>query len=302
MKTKYLIALGFTVVVVCGVVLTSNFLDTSTISEVGDLALVNEASHNELPIEQEQTRALFNGPEVTQSQIEEALEQIKDRVRVDQTESTLSELEELVGRYDEMSHAEKRDFLTSYATYFLKNSQYDDARYFYEQILQLPDLDYTNRLAILQMLARISMASEDWESFLVYNDQYFDEGGGYNWVVTGNLIRAFQQLGNFNAAGEALLLHFETGIHPEYDGSNEQYQRLYGRIDSIPLDMSDYENAIVVAEKMTEQFDRPQNWKVLSELYNANDDVTKFNQTIESARAKGFIDGSGNWIHESLSQ
>lgn len=302
MKTKYLIALGFIVAVVSGFILTSNVLNTSTTEEVGDLASVNETSHNEVSIEPEKTRALINSPEVTQSQIEETLEQIKDRVRVDQIESTLSELEELVGRYDEMSHAEKRELLTAYATYFLRNSQYDDARYFYEQILQLPDLDYTNRLAILQMLARISIASEDWESFLIYNDQYFDEGGGYNWVVTRNLISAFQQLGNFNAAGEALLLHFETGIHPEYDGSNEQYQRLYGRIDSIPLDMSDRESAIVVAEKMIEQFDRPQNWKILSELYNANDDVINFNQAIESARAKGFIDVSGNWIDKSLSQ
>lgn len=302
MQTKYFIALGLIVVAVCGVILISNVLDTSITEEIGDLASVNEASLGEQSSESEETGALFNGPEVTQTQIEEALEEIQNRVRVDQTESTLSELEELVRRYDEMSHAEKRDLLTAYATYFLRASQYADARYFYEQILQLPDLDYTNRLAILQMLARISMASEDWEGFLVYNDQYFKEGGGYNWVVTGNLIRAFQQLGNFNAAGEALLLHFETGIHPEYDGSYEQYQRLYGRIDSIPLDMSDRESAVQVAEKMTEQFDRPQNWKTLSELYNANDDVMNFNQAIESARARGFIDGSGNWIDEGLSQ
>ncbi|MDP3517008.1 MAG: hypothetical protein Q8S94_07560 [Pseudohongiella sp.] len=302
MKTKSLIVLTCIVIVVLVLAQISNISDPPATGETDGVAPVTDTSLPEQLVDSEPAGSLVNGPEVTQSQIEEMLKHIANRSDEVQTESTIGELDDLVERYDEMSHAEKRDLLTSFATLFLRNSQYADARYLYEQILQLPDLDYTNRLAILQMLARISIASEDWEGFLVYNDQYFDEGGGYNWVVTGNLIRAFQQLENFDAAGEAVLLHIETGIHPEYDGSDAQYQRLYERIDSIPLDMSDRSNAVLVAEKMAELFDRPQNWRILSQLHTANNDTTNFNQVIESARAKGFVDSAGNWIDEKATQ
>ncbi|MEX0738324.1 MAG: hypothetical protein WD071_03175 [Pseudohongiella sp.] len=285
-----------------------NVTDTATTEQSYELILALETLPNELlaagsastTTEPGNTRT--NNLEVTQRQLKTALTEIRDRQILDQSDSALSDLDELIQRYDEMSHAEKRDLLTAYATHFLRNAQHDDARYFYEQILQLPGLEHTNRLAILQMLARIAMASEDWEGFMVYNDQYFESGGGYNWVVTGHLIRAFSQLENFDAAGEAFLLHFETGIHPEYDGSDVQYQRLYGNIDSIPLDMSDAANALLLAQKMTEQFDQPENWRVLAELYNMTGDVNNYEQTLASARTRDLIDSAGNWVHELANQ
>jgi hypothetical protein len=237
-----------------------------------------------------------NGSELTQTQIEQALSDIDNRSGSDQTDPALNDLNALVTRYDEMSHEEKRELLTDYATHFLRNRQYEDARYFYEQVLQLPGLEHTNRLAVLQMLARIAMAAEDWQGFLAYNDQYFDEGGGYNWIVTGHLMRAFQPLENYDAAGEALLIHFETGLFPQYDGSNEQYERLYGSIDSIPLDMSDHQSAVLIAEKLAEQFDRPENWRVLSEVYRLAGNTAQYNQAVNTAREKGFVDNNGNWI------
>lgn len=243
-----------------------------------------------------QSNAVSNDAQITQSQIQQALTEIDSRQENDQTDPVLNDLNTLVERYDEMSHEEKRSLLTDYATHFLRGGQYEDARYFYEQVLQLPGLEHTNRQAVLQMLARIAMAAEDWEGFLAYNDQYFDVGGGYNWIVTGHLMRAFRQLENHDAAGEALLIHFETGLFPQYDGSNEQYERLYADIDSIPLDMSDHQSAVLVAEKLAEQFDRPENWRVLSEVYSAAGDTANYNQTIQAARAKGFTDSAGNWL------
>lgn len=109
-------------------------------------------------------------------------------------------------------------------------------------------------------------------------------------------MRAFRQLENYDAAGEALLIHFETGLFPQYDGSDEQYERLSGNIDSIPLDMSDHQSAVLVAETLAEQFDRPANWRVLSELYSAAGDTANYNQAIQAARARGFMDSAGNWL------
>ena len=243
-----------------------------------------------------QNNAVPNVSQTNQSQLERALTEIRSRPGNDQTDTALNELDALVAHYDNMSHEEKRALLTDYATHFLRNRQYEDARYFYEQVLQLPGLEHTNRLAVLQMLARIAMAAEDWQGFLAYNDQYFDVGGGYNWIVTGHLMRAFRQLENYDAAGEALLIHFDTGLFPQYDGSSEQYERLYGDIDSIPLSMSDRQSAVLVAERLVEQFDRPENWRILSEVYGAEGDTANYNQTIQTARAKGFVDDNGDWL------
>lgn len=246
----------------------------------------------------QQSSAVPSEARTTQSQIQRALTDSSGRQGNDQNDPALRALNALVERYDEMSHEEKTSLLTDYATHFLRNGQYEDARYFYEQVLQLPGLEHTNRLAVLQMLARIAMAAEDWEGFLAYNDQYFDVGGGYNWIVTGHLMRAFWQLENYDAAGEALLIHFETGLYPQYDGSNEQYEQLYGNIDSIPLDMSDHQRAVLVAERLAEQFDRPENWRILSELYSAAGDTANYNQAIQAARAKGFMDSDGRWLED----
>lgn len=302
MNNRYLAILGITTIAAAAILFLLRDSD-STNTDISDTQPTDiEAPQNNEPDEivpattTGQSNAVSGNTQLTQSQIQQALTEIRSRQQNDQTDPGLNDLSALAERYDDMSHEEKRSLLTDYATHFLRNGQYEDARYFYEQVLQLPGLEYTNRLAVLQMLARIAMAAEDWEGFLAYNDQYFDVGGGYNWIVTGHLMRAFRQLENYDAAGEALLIHFETGLFPQYDGSDEQYERLYGNIDSIPLDMSDHQSAVLVAEKLAEQFDRPENWRVLSEVYSAAGDTTNYNQAMQAARAKGFVDSDGSWL------
>lgn len=302
MNNRYLAILGITTIAAAAILFLLRDSD-STNTDISDTQPtdIEAPQNNELDeivpaTTTGQSNAVSGNTQLTQSQIQQALTEIRSRQQNDQTDPGLNDLSALAERYDDMSHEEKRSLLTDYATHFLRNGQYEDARYFYEQVLQLPGLEYTNRLAVLQMLARIAMAAEDWEGFLAYNDQYFDVGGGYNWIVTGHLMRAFRQLENYDAAGEALLIHFETGLFPQYDGSDEQYERLYGNIDSIPLDMSDHQSAVLVAEKLAEQFDRPENWRVLSEVYSAAGDTTNYNQAMQAARAKGFVDSDGSWL------
>tara|TARA_R110002072_G_scaffold269868_2_gene429374 strand:- start:108432 stop:109349 length:918 start_codon:yes stop_codon:yes gene_type:complete len=302
MSNRHLAILGITTIAAAAILFLLRESD-STNTDISDTQPTDiEAPQNNEPDEivpattTGQNNAVSGNTELTQSQVQQALTEIRSRQQNDQTDPAFDDLSALAERYDDMSHEEKRSLLTDYATHFLRNGQYEDARYFYEQVLQLPGLEHTNRLAVLQMLARIAMAAEDWEGFLAYNDQYFDVGGGYNWIVTGHLMRAFQQLENHDAAGEALLIHFETGLFPQYDGSDGQYERLYGNIDAIPLDMSDHQSAVLVAEKLAEQFDRPENWRVLSEVYSAAGDTTNYNQVIQAARAKGLMDSAGSWL------
>lgn len=226
---------------------------------------------------------------------ENIMEEVGVRLREYQTDEALNELNGLLHQYEELSASEKMELLTAYATFFLKKGQNADAIFFYEQILLLPDMVYENRLAVLQMLARISIAAEDWTAFLNYNDQYFAEGGGYNWIVTGHLMSAYFQLGNFDAVGQSLLIHFETGIHPEYDGSEEQYQRRYKKYENIPLQMSSPQ-ALDVAIGLAEQFDRPSNWETLAEIYALRNDSANYERVMEIGKRKGFVDGSGNWL------
>ena len=115
-------------------------------------------------------------------------------------------------------------------------------------------------------------------------------------------MSAYQRLGDIDAAGEALLLHLETSINPQYDGSDEQYQRLYGNVQDLPLRMSDTATALQIAQGMVDQFDRAENWKVLSEVYETLDDQSNFNQVVETARDKGYLDIRGNWQLPTPSQ
>lgn len=302
MNNKPLVILGITTIAIAATLFLLRDPDTSStgIADARGTNIETPQSNDRDDVERatpaEQNNTALTVDQTTQRQLEQTLTDIGSRSGTDQTDTALNDLNALVARYDDMSHEEKRALLTDYATHFLRNRQYEDARYFYEQVLQLPGLEHTNRLAVLQMLARIAMAAEDWQGFLAYNDQYFDEGGGYNWIVTGHLMRAFQQLENYDAAGEALLIHFETGLFPQYDGSNEQYERLYGDIDSIPLDMSDQQSAVLIAEKLAERFDRPENWRVLSQVYRSVGDTARYNQAIDTAREKGFVDNNGHWL------
>jgi len=217
-KTKTMLIAGSVVIAAGATLLTFNTMDTGRHEETPeqsdtvDTLVRDQPRADANPARTETVGESGDNSELTQSQIESTLREIRQRQGQGQADSAMSDLGELMARYDKMTHTEKRDLLTAYATHFLRNAQYEDARYFYEQILQLPGLEQTNRLTVLQMLARIAMAAEDWEGFMAYNDQYFDAGGGYNWVVTGHMIRAFSQLENFDAAGEAFLLHFETGL------------------------------------------------------------------------------------------
>lgn len=232
---------------------------------------------------------------ITQSQIELVLDEISTRFDLDQSEEALNELNGLIGRYDSLTHSEKRDVLDAYARYFREHSLYGDAIFFYEEILKLPELKQPNRLAILQLLAILATNSEDWNGFLAYYDRYFDAGGEYNWVVTRSLANAYQRLEDFDAAGDSVLLHFDTGIHPEYDGSEEQYQRRYARYESIPLNMTNDTAALTLALAMVDQFDMPGNWRVLAELYQLRGDGLNYSNTMESAQEKGYVDNSGIW-------
>lgn len=304
MKSSYII--GSTSLLVGAVLLISWLIFSSTPTPAPSdsaIAAIPDSSANQdlgaesgAPVRRQNNSAIISS-EITQNQIQLALDEISTRFELDQSEEALNELNGLLGRYDSMSHTEKRDLLDAYAKFFRQHSLNSDAIFFYEEILKLPDLKQSNRQALLQLLAIMAVGEEDWNGFLGYYDRYFEAGGEYNWVMTRSLTGAYQRLENYDAAGDSMLLHFQTGIHPRYDGSNEQYQRLYARYESIPLDMTNSETALALAHAMVEEFDMPGNWKVLAELHQSHDNTLGYSNTLATAQQKGYVDSSGNWLN-----
>lgn len=251
-------------------------------SSLQPLAAIDADSHNTEIIDYDQRR------------FEEVLSEIRARLAANQLGEALNELDGLLVNYDALVDDDKISVLNEYASFFMKNRQFDDAKPFFEQILLL-ETDIRNRLAYLQMLSGLAMNSEDWDGFLTDNDRYFDQGGIYNWVVTRNLLNAYQHLENYDAAGQTLLLHLETGINPQYDGSDEKFQQYYGDSHLLPLQQSDPLIAIQLAQRLVSQFDRVQNWKVLAEVYDSIGDEESFNRTMQAAREREYLDSEGNW-------
>ena len=229
-------------------------------------------------------------------EIDLVMAEVSMRLLEYQTDEALNELNALLDIFDELSDSEKADVLKGFATYFTRLNQFDDAIFFYEASLDLPNLDTSGRLSVLQLLARFALYEENWDAFLSYNDQYFAEGGEYNWYVTSQLVNAYQRLGDAEAAGDALLLHLQTGIDPQFENSDDRYQQLYGETQYLPLMMSDPVSALDLAQSLVEQFNRAENWKVLADLYQMQANELKFNGVVRDAQERGFVDSSGNWI------
>ena len=229
-------------------------------------------------------------------EIDQVMSEVSMRLLEYQTDEALNELSALLEIFDELSDQEKARVLEGFATYFTRLRQFEDAIFFYEATLDLPELDADHRLVNLQMLARFALYEENWDAFLAYNDQYFEEGGEYRWFVTSQLVNAYQRLGNAEAAGDALLLHLQTGIDPKFDNSDEQYQRLYGETQYLPLIMSDPAAALELAQSMVAQFDRVENWKVLADFHQIQADDSNFSRVMNVAHNRGFLNDLGNWI------
>jgi len=237
-----------------------------------------------------------SGSKLLSPEIDQVMTEVSLRLLEYQTDEALNELNALLETYDELSDKEKARVLEGFATYFTRKQQFEDAIFFYEATLDLPNLDSDNRLVNLQMLARFALYEENWNAFFAYNDQYFAEGGEPRWFVTSQLVSAYQRLGNAEAAGDSLLLHLQTGIDPNFDNSDERYQRLYGETQYLPLMMTDPASALELAQGLVEQFDRVENWKVLADLHQIQADDSNFNRVMDVARNRGFLDSSGNWL------
>ncbi|NKB32446.1 MAG: hypothetical protein GKR91_05050 [Pseudomonadales bacterium] len=258
-----------------------------------DLA-INENWPNQLPpnyVEQGSAES-----DLADTKLKSILEEVNTLLSEYQTDEALNELNALLEEFEALSDEEKGGVLIAYASYFARLNKFDDAKFFYAATLELQNLDQANRLATIQVLARFALDEEDWDTFLAYNDQYFAEGGEYNWIVTGHLISAYRRLGNIDAAGQTLILQLETGINTQFDFSNDSYQRIYGETQQLPLMMSNAAEAVELALAMVSQFDRMENWKVLAEVYDIQNDQLNLERIMTTARDRGFINSNGDWL------
>lgn len=222
--------------------------------------------------------------------------EVKLRLEQGQKDEALNELNAMLENFDSLTLDDKVKVLQGYSAYFSRLRQFEDAMFINESILQLPGLNQENRLAYLQLLARYASYLEDWDKFLAFNDQYFDEGGEYTWIVAGNLMRAYQRLEDPNAQGQSLLLHFETGPNPRYDGTEQEYYESFGDIHSLPLSMNDSSEALKLAQALVAKFDGIDNWRVLAEVLRSQGDQSALDEVMNEASNRGLLNAEGNWL------
>ena len=227
---------------------------------------------------------------------ERILNEVRIRLDQGQTDEALNELNAMLEIFDSLTLDDKVKVLQGYSAYFSRLRQFEDAMFINESILELPGLRQDNRLAYLQLLARYASYLQDWDKFLEYNDRYFEEGGEYTWIVAGNLMRAYQRLDDLNAQGRSLLLHFETGPNPRYDGTEQEYYETFGDIHSLPLSMDDSSEALELAQALVDKFDGINNWRVLADVLASQGDEGAFQELMKAADDRGFINADGDWI------
>lgn len=254
-----------------------------------------------IAIQSEQNHAIDIASNASESafnrfDIDQVLNEVNIRLRQGQTDEALNELNALLEQFDNLSDEEQERVLISYATYFTRLYQFKDARFFYEAALELPGMKQSKRLAIIQLLARFAAREEDWNAFLAYNERYFEEGGEYNFMVTGSLINAYRRLGDLDAAGQSFKLQLETGIDPTFDGSEAQYHRMFGENQYLPLEMSDTASALELAQQLIDRFNRIENWKVLADIYERLGDQSNLDRVVTEAHALGFLNSDGDWL------
>ena len=232
--------------------------------------------------------------ELEVNRINEILEEVSIRNSEGQTEEAMNELQSLVDDYDNLSDQDKSRVLSAYARYFQKNGNLDEAILFYEAYLDLPGLKPSNRQATLQLLARFASRDEDWEAFLVYNDRFFAAGGEYNYLANDGLVRAYKGLGEYDSAGGAFIQYLDRGIDPVTVETDERYQRWVGINADLPLQMSDRTLALELARRLTQQYNREENWRVLAELYRQRGDQPGYESVIAEAQNLGFLTTSNS--------
>ncbi len=230
------------------------------------------------------------------SRAELVLDEVRVRVREDQFDEALNELEAMLENYDSLSDEDKKFMLLGYAQYFWSQSQVEDAIFFYEAALEIPGIPQDERWALLQFSSRLAIIQEDWDKFIALNDQYFAEGGEYTWIVAENLAAVYRRLEDVDSQGHTLLLHLDVGIRPDWEGTElEYYERGYDDIHLLPLNMTDTAAALDLAQALVGKFDQLENWQVLADVLRAQGDELAVEQLLNDARNRGFLDANGEW-------
>ena len=88
--------------------------------------------------------------------------------------------------------------------------------------------------------------------------------------------------------------HIKLLQNEGYELGNERFA--LGALRNVVLELNDSGTAIDLSQRLVSQFDAPEDYKNLAELYNRIGDINSLNELLFAARTKGFIDEEGTWI------
>ncbi len=220
------------------------------------------------------------------------------RLRLEQPDEALQELDPLLEDYEQLTDSEKFTLVNGYANFFLAEGQLQDVIELYRSALSLEEISPDETLLLYRTLGQLSMHSERYQDGIEYFDSYFSRGGQVDSAVSLTLARSHNNVGNIDQSFQYLLRHFQLSITEGNQLRPEFYNRTYSELEDVLVQTSQSELAVDLALEIVQIFDSPGSWRNLARIYLRHGQVDEYEQVLAEAQRKGLLIDN-QWVNES---
>ena len=166
---------------------------------------LNQSSRKALS-ESTENNTAFNPDEPSNSLVELAVQESLVRLRLEQPDEALQELDPLLEDYEQLTDSEKFTLVNVYANFSLAEGQLQDVIELYRSALSLEEISPDETLLLYRTLGQLSMHSERYQDGIEYFDSYFSRGGQVDSAVSLTLARSHNNVGNIDQSFQYLSL------------------------------------------------------------------------------------------------
>lgn len=258
---------------------------------------LNQSSRKALS-ESTENNTAFNPDEPSNSLVELAVQESLVRLRLEQPDEALQELDPLLEDYEQLTDSEKFTLVNGYANFFLAEGQLQDVIELYRSALSLEEISPDETLLLYRTLGQLSMHSERYQDGIEYFDSYFSRGGQVDSAVSLTLARSHNNVGNIDQSFQYLLRHFQLSITEGNQLRPEFYNRTYSELEDVLVQTSQSELAVDLALEIVQIFDSPGSWRNLARIYLRHGQVDEYEQVLAEAQRKGLLIDN-QWVNES---
>lgn len=222
------------------------------------------------------------------------------RLRMNQAEEALLELDPLLENYDDLESDEKFTLINGYANYYLAQGDLTTVVELYEAALGFEALSVQDRLLLNRTLGQLSLHLNRIDRGVAYFDDYFALGGEIDSAVSLTLARTHNSVGDASETLYYLDRHLQLINEEGRDLNSALYARSYSQFEELLFLTEDQSMAIEIATNLARTFDRVEPWKNLAELYELNGQTANYNEVLDLAESRGYY-AAGEWrLEETL--